>query len=154
MFFFDHTVLNLSSDCENQWKMRAIVIGIPRVRIAKIHIPPRPSAPINMPPMHLPIAYSAYKQAAVFAEIKNMLIFLYMYAHAPAPRYTKPGPGWWRSLKHTNSTYGCLYRYKWKTITNNFVFSKKISKKVTAMAWLASRIKQESVKTACTLYHV
>ena len=25
MFFFDRTVLNLSSDCENQWKMRAMV---------------------------------------------------------------------------------------------------------------------------------
>ena len=85
---------------------------IHRVRIAKIHIyiPPRPSAPTNMAPMYLPIAYSAYTQAAVFAEIKNMLIFLHMYTHAPAPRYTKPGPGWWRSLKHTNSTYGGLYR--------------------------------------------
>ena len=93
-------------------KVRSRNVSNSRAGIAKIHIPPRPSAPINMPPMHLSIAYSAYKQAAVFAEIKNMLIFLYMYAHAPAPRYTKPGPGWWRSLKHTNSTYGGLYRYK------------------------------------------
>ena len=35
-FFFDRTMLNLSSDCENQWKMRAMVGHIePSVVISK-----------------------------------------------------------------------------------------------------------------------
>ena len=58
------------------------------------------------------------------------------------PGHTSWGPGLWRPLTHTYSTYRGPYRFIWKVLTSTFVFSKNILKNVTAVAWLASRIRQ------------